>query len=121
MSSELQAGILTACVCWLTTLFLYAKYVKPSMLPLKAILTEFAGKAVFQGIVTVAGCMVAYFECSHPSSASCSPASAPYVIPAVVWLLIVFLAYPTGAHLNPVISAGVWATGDMTFKDIRLP
>jgi len=119
MSSEsLHTTVVAVALTWLTTTFAYVKYVKP-LSPSARLAAEFYGKAAFHGIMTASIGLVAYCECGT-NEPECVPTWTSTVSDVLLWLLIVFLAFPSGASLNPNVSISLWATGKMPILDTVL-
>lgn len=118
LPESLHATVVAIALTWLTTTFAYVTYVMP-LSPSARLAAEFYGKAAFHGIMTASIGLVAHHECGI-NAPECVPAWTSTVSDILLWLLIVFLAFPSNTNLNPNVSISSWATGKLTIRDAAL-
>ena len=75
----------------------------------RSVLIECVGSAVFKLAVMAVTVLSAYGELSYWQSTAATL--------AIVWIGIVVIAFPSGGHLNPAVTAGIWASGQLAFLD----
>ena len=78
----------------------------------RSLLIECIGSAIFKIVVTVVTVLSAAYKLPYWQGTAATL--------AIVWLGIVVIAFPSGGHLNPAVTAGMWASGQMVLLDAIL-